>query len=56
MAASLGLAAGSVGTETAGSITCQALWHNVVGIKPTVRHSNLLLLFFRYFLLRYNVS
>jgi len=36
VAASLGLAAGTLGTETAGSITCPAFVNNVVGIKPTV--------------------
>ncbi|RYP41068.1 hypothetical protein DL767_001229 [Monosporascus sp. MG133] len=36
VAASLGLAAGTLGTETAGSITCPAWTNNVVGIKPTV--------------------
>ncbi|KAI1324865.1 amidase signature enzyme [Xylariaceae sp. FL0255] len=36
VAASLGLAAGTLGTETAGSITCPAMYNNVVGIKPTV--------------------
>jgi amidase len=36
VAASLGLAAGTLGTETAGSITCPAFFNNVVGIKPTV--------------------
>lgn len=36
VAASLGLAAATLGTETAGSITCPASVNNVVGIKPTV--------------------
>ncbi|KAH6654248.1 amidase signature domain-containing protein [Truncatella angustata] len=36
VSASLGLAAGTLGTETAGSITCPAFMNNVVGIKPTV--------------------
>jgi len=36
VAASLGLAAGTLGTETSGSITCPAMYNNVVGIKPTV--------------------
>ncbi|KAI0024954.1 amidase signature domain-containing protein [Xylariomycetidae sp. FL0641] len=36
VAASLGLAAATLGTETAGSITCPAMFNNVVGIKPTV--------------------
>ncbi|KAH7035771.1 amidase signature domain-containing protein [Microdochium trichocladiopsis] len=36
VAASLGLAAAALGTETAGSITCPAAYNNVVGIKPTV--------------------
>jgi amidase len=36
VAASLGLAAATLGTETAGSITCPAFVNNVVGIKPTV--------------------
>ncbi|KXJ95152.1 amidase signature domain-containing protein [Microdochium bolleyi] len=36
VAASLGLAAGTLGTETAGSITCPAAYNNVVGVKPTV--------------------
>lgn len=36
VSASLGLAAGTLGTETAGSITCPAFVNNVVGIKPTV--------------------
>lgn len=36
VAASLGLAAGSLGTETDGSIILPASWNNVVGIKPTV--------------------
>ncbi|KAI8634623.1 amidase signature enzyme [Xylariaceae sp. FL1651] len=36
VAASVGLAAGTLGTETAGSITCPAMVGNVVGIKPTV--------------------
>jgi amidase len=36
VAASMGLAAGTLGTETAGSITCPAFVNNVVGIKPTV--------------------
>ncbi|KAI1077547.1 amidase signature domain-containing protein [Whalleya microplaca] len=36
VAASLGLAAGTLGTETSGSISCPAMFNNVVGIKPTV--------------------
>ncbi|KAH8646331.1 amidase signature domain-containing protein [Xylariales sp. PMI_506] len=36
VAASLGLAAAALGTETGGSITCPAFVNNVVGIKPTV--------------------
>lgn len=36
VAASVGLAAGTLGTETAGSITCPAMFNNVVGVKPTV--------------------
>lgn len=36
VAASLGLAAATLGTDTAGSITCPASYNNVVGIKPTV--------------------
>lgn len=36
VAASLGLAAAALGTETAGSITCPAAYNNVVGIKPSV--------------------
>ncbi|KAK8123690.1 hypothetical protein PG999_003608 [Apiospora kogelbergensis] len=36
VAAGLGLAAATLGTETAGSITCPASFGNVVGIKPTV--------------------
>ncbi|KAI1189128.1 amidase signature enzyme [Nemania serpens] len=36
VAASVGLAAGTLGTETAGSITCPAMYNNVVGVKPTV--------------------
>jgi hypothetical protein len=34
--AAIGLAAGSLGTETDGSIVCPASYNNVVGIKPTV--------------------
>ncbi|KAF7314058.1 Amidase domain-containing protein [Mycena chlorophos] len=36
VAASIGLSAAALGTETAGSITCPASANNVVGIKPTV--------------------
>lgn len=36
VAASLGLAAATLGTETAGSISCPAFVNNAVGIKPTV--------------------
>ncbi|KAI1268311.1 amidase signature enzyme [Xylariaceae sp. FL1019] len=36
VAAALGLAAGTLGTDTSGSITCPAMYNNVVGIKPTV--------------------
>ncbi|KAF2786837.1 amidase [Melanomma pulvis-pyrius CBS 109.77] len=36
VASSLGLAAGSIGTETDGSIVLPSSWGNVVGIKPTV--------------------
>ncbi|TFK55207.1 amidase signature enzyme [Heliocybe sulcata] len=36
VAASIGLAAVTLGTETDGSITCPASQNNVVGIKPTV--------------------
>ncbi|KAF8878101.1 amidase signature enzyme [Infundibulicybe gibba] len=36
VAASIGLAAVTLGTETDGSITCPSSWNNVVGIKPTV--------------------
>ncbi|KAH8890366.1 amidase signature enzyme [Thozetella sp. PMI_491] len=36
VAASLGLAAAALGTETSGSITCPASLNNVVGIKPTM--------------------
>ncbi|KAI0125400.1 amidase signature domain-containing protein [Xylariales sp. AK1849] len=36
VAASLGLAAAALGTETSGSITCPAMVNNVVGLKPTV--------------------
>ncbi|KAF8878099.1 amidase signature domain-containing protein [Infundibulicybe gibba] len=36
VAASIGLAAVTLGTETDGSITCPASHNNVVGIKPTV--------------------
>ncbi|KAI1751921.1 amidase signature enzyme [Xylaria castorea] len=36
VAASVGLAAGTLGTETSGSITCPAMYNNVVGVKPTV--------------------
>ncbi|KAJ3576682.1 hypothetical protein NPX13_g3620 [Xylaria arbuscula] len=35
-AASVGLAAGTLGTDTSGSITCPAMYNNVVGVKPTV--------------------
>ncbi|KAF8994509.1 amidase signature domain-containing protein [Cyathus striatus] len=37
VAASIGLAAVTMGTETDGSITCPSSHNNVVGIKPTVR-------------------
>ncbi|KAK8006967.1 hypothetical protein PG989_000957 [Apiospora arundinis] len=36
VAAGLGLAAATLGTETAGSITCPASFGNAVGVKPTV--------------------
>lgn len=36
VAASIGLATITIGTETNGSITCPASYNNVVGIKPTV--------------------
>ncbi|KZT28517.1 amidase signature enzyme, partial [Neolentinus lepideus HHB14362 ss-1] len=36
VAASIGLAAVTLGTETDGSITCPASQNNIVGIKPTV--------------------
>lgn len=36
VAASLGLAWATLGTETSGSIQCPACFNNVVGIKPTV--------------------
>ncbi|KAF8143819.1 amidase signature enzyme [Mycena galopus ATCC 62051] len=36
VAAAIGLAAATLGTETAGSITCPANANNVVGVKPTV--------------------
>ncbi|QRW22702.1 amidase [Rhizoctonia solani] len=36
VAMAIGLAAGSLGTETDGSITCPSSFNNVVGIKPTV--------------------
>ncbi|KAI0166097.1 amidase signature domain-containing protein [Xylariaceae sp. FL1272] len=36
VAAALGLAAGTLGTDTSGSITCPAMYSNVVGVKPTV--------------------
>ncbi|KAJ6595105.1 amidase signature enzyme [Mycena vulgaris] len=36
VAASIGLAAATLGTETAGSITCPASYNNVVGVKATV--------------------
>lgn len=36
MAASIGLAAVTLGTETDGSITCPASYNNVAGIKPTL--------------------
>ena len=35
VASSLGLAAGSIGTETDGSIVLPSSWNNVVGIKPS---------------------
>ncbi|KAI0189056.1 amidase signature enzyme [Astrocystis sublimbata] len=35
-AASVGLAAGTLGTDTSGSITCPAMYNNAVGVKPTV--------------------
>ncbi|KAG8758455.1 hypothetical protein FRC12_010009 [Ceratobasidium sp. 428] len=34
--AAIGLAAGSLGTETHGSIVCPSSYNNIVGIKPTV--------------------
>ncbi|KAF8592837.1 amidase signature enzyme, partial [Ceratobasidium sp. AG-I] len=36
VAIAIGLAAGSLGTETDGSITCPSTYNNIVGIKPTV--------------------
>ncbi|KAH7334050.1 amidase signature enzyme [Rhizoctonia solani] len=36
VAAAIGLATGSLGTETIGSLTCPASFNNVVAIKPTV--------------------
>lgn len=36
IAASIGLATVTLGTDTHGSITCPSGWNNVVGIKPTV--------------------
>jgi amidase len=36
VAASIGLAAATLGTETDGSITCPSSNNNIVGIKPTV--------------------
>ncbi|KAL5638945.1 hypothetical protein ACGC1H_003347 [Rhizoctonia solani] len=36
VAMAIGLAAGSLGTETDGSIMCPASYNNIVGIKPTV--------------------
>ncbi|CAE6478195.1 unnamed protein product [Rhizoctonia solani] len=36
VAIAVGLAAGSLGTETDGSIMCPASYNNIVGIKPTV--------------------
>jgi len=36
VAASIGLAAITIGTETNGSRTCPSSYNNVVGIKPTV--------------------
>ncbi|KAH8895980.1 amidase signature enzyme [Thozetella sp. PMI_491] len=36
VAASIGLAAATLGTDTAGSITCPAFYNNAVAIKPTV--------------------
>ncbi|KAJ6451622.1 amidase signature enzyme [Mycena sanguinolenta] len=36
VSAAIGLAAATLGTETAGSITCPASWNNVVGVKATV--------------------
>ncbi|KAG8685164.1 hypothetical protein FRC09_014925, partial [Ceratobasidium sp. 395] len=36
IAAAIGLAAGSLGTETHGSIVCPSSYNNLVGIKPTV--------------------
>ncbi|KZS96768.1 amidase signature enzyme [Sistotremastrum niveocremeum HHB9708] len=35
-AAAVGLAVAAIGTDTGGSISCPAGYHNVVGIKPTV--------------------
>ncbi|CAE7179252.1 unnamed protein product, partial [Rhizoctonia solani] len=36
VASAIGLAAGSLGTETTGSLICPASYNNVVGIRPTV--------------------
>ncbi|KAH7337830.1 amidase signature enzyme [Rhizoctonia solani] len=36
VAIAIGLAAGSLGTETSGSIVCPSSYNNLVGIKPTV--------------------
>ncbi|CAE6449508.1 unnamed protein product [Rhizoctonia solani] len=36
VATAIGLAAGSLGTETVGSIVCPSSYNNLVGIKPTV--------------------
>ncbi|KEP47043.1 glutamyl-tRNA amidotransferase subunit A [Rhizoctonia solani 123E] len=36
VATAIGLAAGSLGTETVGSIICPSSYNNLVGIKPTV--------------------
>ncbi|KAG9103351.1 hypothetical protein FRC06_011350 [Ceratobasidium sp. 370] len=36
VATAIGLAAGSLGTETSGSIICPSSFNNLVGIKPTV--------------------
>ena len=36
VATAVGLAAGSLGTDTGGSIVCPSSWNNLVGIKPTV--------------------